>query len=505
VLDGDGAGPGRASLTVWDNPAVLSIAAAVVAGLMMVSAFPLRGWALMVVPAVALFLWAIRRTRRTWVAALAGTGFGLTFFGLLFPWIAELGLVALVPLLAVQTLYFSLYAALVSRLRGSDLRWWVAATGGWALTEFARERFPFEGFAWGMAGLPAGEVEATRNAAQWIGTSGWTVLVVALAGGIVLAVERRQATWFTATVSPVVALAVLGSLVGSAPDGPELRVAIVQGSTPCPGEHCPGEREESYRSSLALTRTLPAGAFDLVVWPESSLGFATDPVNNPAFAAELSAEARRLRATLMAGTDRPVDETGFINANIVFDPNGELVGEYRKQHPVPFGEYVPFRSLFGRIPALAAVPRDMIRGEGPVVFDTGFGPFGSVISFESAFARYPRRTVRSGADLLVVATNQNSYPFSPASDQLIGITRMHAAALGVDLVHGAITGRSTIITQGGVVGELTSLGEPAVITGTARLRTQGPTLYALMGDWVQWLAIGFLVPLWRRLGRLSVP
>lgn len=457
-------------------------------------AFPPYGWAWVTVPAVALFLLAVRRAVSAGSAVATGAGFGVAFFGLLFPWIAELGLVAFIPLLLLQASFPTLYAGLLHLARGWSVpAWMVAAIGGWAAMEWARERIPVVGFGWGLVGYPAGEYSATRHLAQAIGTTGWSVVIVAVASGLVAwGVTRR---WRHAA-GPAVAmgLAVLGGAsMSAAPRGEPVSVAIVQGNTPCPGEHCPDERRVTFESHLALTQNLPPDTFDLVVWAESSTGFDADPVDNPPSAVAIRGLARTLGTTILLGADRAVGDAGFINANLVIGPGGELVGEYRKQHPVPFGEYIPARPVFEWIPALDQVPRDMVRGAGPVTFDTGFGPFGSVISFESSFSRFARGQVRDGSRLLVVATSQNSYPYSAASDQLIGMTRMRAAELGVDVVHAAVTGRSAIITGGGVVGERTTLAEPAILTGTVRMRSQGLTLYTRWGDWVQLAAIGMLI------------
>jgi apolipoprotein N-acyltransferase len=294
-------------------------------------------------------------------------------------------------------------------------------------------------------------------------------------------------------MSAFAALAVVGGAIAPAvSDGEPVRVAIVQASTPCPQQRCAGERAAIYETSLELTRGLEAGSVDLVVWPEGSTGFSVDPVLDPEIAAEMGAEAERLGAALLAGGDRPLSDTEWTNANVVFDASGNIVGEYPKRHPVPFGEYVPFRPLFAWIPDLSRVPRDMIRGSEPVIFDEGFGPFGSVISFESSFSRYARDTVNQGADLIIVATSQASYPFSNASDQLIGMTRMRSAELGVDVVHSAVTGKSTLITDGGVIGDTTDLVTAEVLTGTVEMRASGRTLYAVFGDWLALLvAVGF--------------
>ncbi len=474
-----------------------AVLGAAIAGLILVYAFPPTGWAVLVVVSLSALLVIVRRVDSRWVAWAAGAAFGTTFFGFLFPWIGELGLVALMPLVVSQAAYVAIYAGLLHRGREAGPgRWFTLAVGGWALVELLRERFPFGGFPWGMLGYPLGEYQSLREAARWIGTSGWSVVAVAAAAGFVLAGEglrfRRPASlgFLAAPLLVAGVLAVLTDVFPYPSGGAEIPVAIVQGNAPCLGYHCPGERERTYETHLRLSRSIPSGTVDLVVWPESANGGGFDPISDPTVAAEMAGEARRLGGALLAGGDRVVDDRSWVNENVVFDADGELVGVYRKRHPVPFGEYVPARRLFTRIDALAAVPRDMARGDRPVVFEAGFGPFGSVISFESSFARYARDTVRAGADLLVVATSQASYPFSMASDQLIGMTRMRAAELGVDVVHAARTGKSAIIVDGGRIEATTPLTVEAVLYGSVRLHRGGPTLYTRWGDWMQWAAVG---------------
>ena len=461
-------------------------------GLLLVLAYPPWGWGFIAPVAIAGFLWAIVEARRPSEAWFTGWGFGIAFFGFLFPWLGELvdpAIIALGPLVIVQAAFTAVYARFLHRFDlDRPLTWWMAATGGWAAMELVRLRFPFGGFGWGLAGYPMGEYTLTRDATQFFGTTGWSVLVVGIAAGAVVwirASERRPLAVAAASVAIVVAA---GAIAPAVSDGGPVRVAIVQGSTPCPQQRCVGERAAIYETSLELTRSIEAGSVDLVVWPEGSTGFSVDPVLDASIAAEMGAEAERIGAVLLAGGDRPLSDTEWTNANVVFDTAGDIVGEYPKRHPVPFGEYVPFRPLFAWIPDLSRVPRDMIRGSDPVVFDEGFGPFGSVISFESAFSRYARNTVNEGARLLIVATSQASYPFSNASDQLIAMTRMRSAELGVDLIHSAITGKSTLITDGGIVGETTDLVTAEVLTGTVEMRQSGRTIYAVLGDWLSLLA-----------------
>ncbi|MEX2654785.1 MAG: apolipoprotein N-acyltransferase [Acidimicrobiia bacterium] len=482
---------------------------AAASGFVLVFAFPPNGVGFMVIPGITGFLVAIRLASRPAHAWLAGGTFGLVFFTTLFPWLAELGVIALIPLVVVQASFPLVYARSIYRSRQREpVEWALVATAGWGLMEYVRERFPLGGFGWGMAGYPVGEYTALRNATQWIGTSGWSMVLVAASAALAIVITERRIDWrVAAPIGLIGVLGMAGAVFGPRTDGAEIDVVIVQGSSPCPGERCAGERAATYAASLELTSRIEPGAADLVVWPEGSTGFGVDPILDPNVGAAIAAQADRIGAVLLAGGDRPVSDTEWINANVVWDADGNLVGEYRKRHPVPFGEYVPARSIFGRIPDLDRVPRDMIRGDGPVVFAVDGATFGSVISFESSFARYSREHVREGADLIVVATSQASYPFSHASDQLIGMTRMRSAELGVDVVHGSVTGRSTLITDGGVVGERTGLAEITSLQGTVQFRTAGLTLYARFGDWVQLIGMAWLVDRWvrsalRRTGRI---
>jgi len=196
------------------------------------------------------------------------------------------------------------------------------------------------------------------------------------------------------------------------------------------------------------------------------------------------------------GSDRTISDTEWVNANVVFNSEGEIVGEYHKQHPVPFGEYIPLRPLFEWIPALDAVPRDQIPGEGPVVFDTGSFTLGSVISFEGGFSRYPLQHRREGAEVMVIATNEGSYGYAPTSEQFIGMTRMRAVELGVPLVHAAVTGKSTFVDPEGNLHETTELAEQAVAYRTLGVDLETP--YTFLGDLLLYLsAVGSVLIWWR--------
>ena len=431
--------------------------------LLSVLAFPPFGPGLLILPGVALLLWALREASSGMVGFWVGFGYGIAFFGGVMWWLAELELIALV-LVPVQALYLGAYGWWLTRHNDQTSGVWLSlAVGGWAVMELIRYHFPVGGLEWGAVGYAMADVGVARLPAAVVGTSGLTIVVVTVAAMTVLVVTG-QAGRVTLWTSLAVAVVLAGSYAwvfsrGGADVGHP--VTIVQGSTPCPFEHCPpNERLRTFEQHLELTRSLEPGTAGLVVWPEGSTGSTNaDPVLNEEIREAIAAEARRLDSRMVIGGDRVLNDSQWVNANVYLNAEGEIVGEYRKQHPVPFGEYIPARPLFDWIPALDRVPRDAIRGDGPVLMDE----VGSVISFEGGFSRYALATRRAGAEVIVVNTNTASYGLTPASDVWIGMTRMRAVELGVPVIHAAVTGKSTVIDARGETGPVTGLGTMEVL------------------------------------------
>jgi len=488
---------------------VISLVLALIGGVVSALAFPRFGPGLLIVPGIAVFLWALRSTSSRFHGMFVGAVYGFSFFMVLMWWSIELGLIALVPLAIVQSLYFWFFGWWLAGHRDAKAGIWAGyAVAIWSLVELVRYNFPFSGLEWGGAGYALSGLPPVRSAASLIGTSGWTVLIVGVATGLVLVVRVliRRDTWswwllvpFALPALAIGAALALGAVVVY--DAPEpTPVAIVQGSTPCPYEKCPpDERLRTFQQHVALTGDIEPGTVDLVVWAEGSSGsFNADPVQNEEIGEAIADEARRIGAWFLVGSDRPISEENWINANVVFDNSGEIVGEYRKQQGVPFGEYIPFRPLFEWIPDLSQVPRDMIPGEGPVVFDHPEFDLGSVISFEGSFPRYARGHVLAGADVIVIATNEGSYGMTAVSDQFIGMTRMRAAELGVPVIHAAVTGKSVIIDRrGALTSDVSGLGTTEIVYG--EVQPGIPTFYARVGDWLMYLAaLSVIFVVWRQ-------
>ena len=104
------------------------------------------------------------------------------------------------------------------------------------------------------------------------------------------------------------------------------------------------------------------------------------------------------------------DGTELLNSGVVWSPETGPGETYVKRHPVPFGEYIPFRSqLAPLISRFDRIPRDFARGPEPGVLTLGPVVIGDVICFEVAFNDIVRDVVKGGAEVITVQTNNATY------------------------------------------------------------------------------------------------
>ena len=125
---------------------------------------------------------------------------------------------------------------------------------------------------------------------------------------------------------------------------------------------------------------------------------------------------------------------------MAWGPHGHIVGVFEKVHRVPFGEYVPYRSLFSHLADLSGVPTDAVPGHGTGLMRTPAGPLGLLVSFEIFYAGRSHASVRAGAELLAVPTNTSSYSTSQVPSQEMAAAVVQAVETGRDLVQAAPTG-----------------------------------------------------------------
>jgi apolipoprotein N-acyltransferase len=436
------------------------------------------------VAAVALLtaaLWHASPARGFWLGLLSGG----VFFALLLEWMRVVGPDAWLLLSALCAAWFGLLGigtALVSRLPAAPV--WVACV--WVLDEALRARIPWGGFPWGNLSFALPD----SVLGSWGRLGGLPVasFAVALVGASLVAVtlDVRARHWGRAgTWLVVVAVAVLAPLSIQLPvEGDDVGgsatavVAVVQGGTPQMGMGAMDVRRAVLDNHVSQTLEL-ADAIDtgqvpqpsFVLWPENSTDI--DPFTDPTVSGDITRAAQAVGVPILVGavTDVPGDPKGVWNVGIVWDPEAGPTQMYVKTHPVPFGEYIPFRDFLSEhIGRFDRVPRDFMAGREPGNLDIGGVAVGNVICFEVAYSEVVRAVVSGGARVVTVQTNNATYGGTSQPAQQLAISRMRAIESGRSVLVAATSGISAVILPDGSLQQQLAEGDTGWLVADVPLR-----------------------------------
>lgn len=491
-------------------------------GVSALSVPPFGFWFLAVVGCGVLYL--LLRDSDARLRFWTGFGFGLAFFGIGFAWVLDLvagGWIALVVFEAVVTA-LACVVAVRAPTSGRTVMGPFPFAAALVVTDALRWAWPFGGIPLGSIAL--GQAASPLGQLSRVGGPLLVEAVVALLGASLadIAVRMVASVRQGNTVAPgapggtpgrpasptgsprprparstilgfmpplsiaagCCALAVVATVAapdGGAPTG-SIRIAEVQGGG-VRGLHAIfTDASVVFDKQLVPTMEIPAAPHvDLVLWPEDVIALDGRLSGTPE-AADVSAAARRLGSTVVAGVTEWVGTSWFRNEAVAWTPSGTVGGSYEKVHRVPFGEYVPLRSFFAHLGPTNLVPRDAIPGHGTGLLRTPAAPLGVMISFEVFYPARAASAVRAGARLLVVPTNDASYSTGQVPAQEVAADRLRAIEQGRDLVQAAPTGYTDVVDNRGNLLARTSLGARAVVERTVQLRTGG-TWYSVVGDW----------------------
>jgi apolipoprotein N-acyltransferase len=506
-------------------PLLSRLALAVIGGLSLWLAFPDHNlWWL--APVGVALLGAATLTLTAGRAFVVGLVAGEAFF---LPTLSWSGIyVGKLPWFALATLE-ALYIAAMSAVVAYAGRRLVAAgrlSGayaviplGWVAQELARGSTPFGGFPWARLAFSQADSPLARVAA-YLGAPGVSA-AVAVVGVALLMLGRAllrgaDGRRHGAAVATGLALAVvlpLGSAAIPLPtDGTRITVALVQGDVPQPGLDFNSERravlDNHVRGTLALAaRHVPD--LSLVIWPENSSDI--DPLRNPDAADQVQRALAAVGTPLLIGAVLDEPSPDVSNASLFYRPGSSTPERYVKLHPVPFAEYIPYKSFFRMFSnKVDLVRRPFVAGHtvGGFKVDSSEGTYWALptICFEVAYDSLVRNAVtQPGREpgLLVVQTNNATFGYSDESEQQLAISRIRAIEHGRSVAHVSTVGVSAFIAPDGSVSGKTGLFTPAQVVGHPVIRS-AETVSDRLGtlpEILTVLALGALVVLAHRLGR----
>lgn len=371
----------------------------------------------------------------------------------------------------------------------------------WAALEWVRSFFPI-GFPWNLLGYAAYRNLELIQFAEFTGVYGVSALIMLFNAVLFSIIAEDQSgrvqIW---SLSGLTALMVAALTFGAirigrlerAPAAGQLKVAMVQGNIPQSIKWDPRFLPTSFKVYVDQSELAAREHADLIVWPEAAAAFIFQPGDDYPAQLALHADYRNRLLELARRTGEPIlfgapaielndGKVGTYNRAYLVSAHGRVEGFYDKIRLVPFGEYVPLRSVLGYfVDKIVVGFGDMLAGSRQTLFEVAGARLGVLICYESVFPDLTRREVKEGANVLVNITNDAWYGDSSAPYQLLAMAAMRSVESHVPMVRVANTGISAVISPTGRIIARTSLFTRSTEIEPVAWRPQR-TLYDVVGD-----------------------
>jgi apolipoprotein N-acyltransferase len=469
--------------------------AVLVTGAIPVLAFPAAnlewlGW-IGLIPGLALMRAASTR-HEAWVR---GWWFGAGYLLAAMYWLApNIGPALLLVAIAFGFLWSAVGLCVWSFLRPPVSAWralaaLVVVPSCWLVIEWVRS-WQYLGGPWAVLGASQWQHPAVLALAAVGGV--WLVTVALVAANTGLLIALAATAPLVRLIGLVGALVAVGAgpvafaLTAPAPVARSLTIALVQPG-PTSGPTIRLKRNEQLTAR-------DADRADLYVWGESSVGY--DLAYRPGYLSDIERLSGRVGAEILV--DQDADNAAGVHSKqaLLIGPAG-VRGRYIKSRLVPFGEYIPFRSVLGWLTKISrAAATNVQPGTGAHVLRATLPDgrpltFGVLICFESAFPDMSRVDTDNGAQVIIYQTSDSTFQSSWAPAQHAAMGAIRAAETGRPVVQAALTGDSAAFdARGRMLGWAGTSFRGTLLVRLQLPSTSARTPYDRLGDYVPWTAVG---------------
>ena len=379
--------------------------------------------------------------------------------------------------------------------RPSTQRALLAAPFLWVLMELIRTKV--FGFPWDLLGTAQVNNVSLGRIATATGVYGisFEIMLVNTAFAAAFVVRRPQRSFLLVSAIAAALVVQLSSLIQT-PQFPATETArLVQENIPIREQWTQQEfaqtlrqlREDSVpsQSNLLPGEPLPS----LVIWPESPAPFF---INDPAFREAASEIAKQANAYLIVGSvgtnnvPQIRNPENIYNSAALITPSGEWVARYDKIHLVPFGEYIPFSTMFSFARKLTKEVGTFVPGTTRNVFVADSYKIGVFICYESIFPGEIRQFAGNGGNVFVNISNDGWFGHYGAPEQHLNMARMRAIENNRWLLRATNTGITAAIDPFGRVVASVPRDVRTVLDAPFGI-VNGTTFYTRHGDWFAYL------------------
>ncbi len=368
----------------------------------------------------------------------------------------------------------------------------------WVIFEWS-STLHWTGVPWGRLCLGQINMLPILQSASLFGSYWITWLIVAVNALLAYALLYHRRAFLCGVIAASLFFSNLlyGAVVRLIPESEneqKITVAVIQGNI---------DSHEKWGSNSYLSTTEIYGEYtrraaqegaELVIWPETT--FPTALNESRVSSAFVSSLAQECQVMLIVGAFYEKNGCDY-NALYLIEPDGTIREDfYAKRHLVPFGEYVPMRevimTLIPPLAELSALNTEIIAGEGPALLMTEWGELGSLICFDSIYEQLTLDSVRQGAELLILSSNDNWFFDSAAVYQHQAQAQLRAIESGRYLARSGNTGISSVVSDEGEILEWIDPLVDGYAVSDVSIQTDH-TLYTVIGNLFVYLCIVFVI------------
>ncbi|MFW5679092.1 MAG: apolipoprotein N-acyltransferase [Pseudomonadota bacterium] len=443
--------------------------------------------------------------RRTWMLAVAfvfaQAATGLHWIAIAFTVDAERFGALAIPAVVLLCLGIALIQGSVVSLFG--LRTWrsplaavLAFVPLWLAGEWLRGwigQFPWNLVGYTLADWSWLAQGAALGSVWWLG---WIALLLGTLPALWWRGAAGARLWTGTVVAGLVTLALFGLARLQAPVAlTDIRLRIVQGAFALDHNFEAGRLRDWFFDQVRWSLEPAAVPLDAILWSE---GASPYPLDADADARRILGEMlvrQNVTPWLLTGGDRLVRSVdgsleGVTNSLFALDAHGVVAARYDKVDLVPFGEFMPFRGVLGRLGLrkLTAGTIDYVRGRGRRTLNLeGLPPFSPLICYEAIFVGRVQAGQRP--DWLLNVTIDTWFGDSLGPHQHLAMARLRAIEEGLPLIRVANSGISASIDAYGRILERMGLDDVGVMDVWLPSSVES-TLFSRNSGLLIWLSLG---------------
>jgi apolipoprotein N-acyltransferase len=217
---------------------------------------------------------------------------------------------------------------------------------------------------------------------------------------------------------------------------------------------------------------------DLIIWPETVLpGYL--PIEKYIY--DSAKDIANIAGGFNIVGSNFFEKDLSYNATFAFEDNGNCIFVHKKNHLIPFGEFIPYKSFLSRFFGVLNQMDNFIKGNDTQVFSNGKMYLGTTICSENFFPEISRHFVLSGAKVLVNQANDAWFFDTAALEQHFIMNIFRAVENRKSMLVSANSGISGIIDTSGFVVSQTMSSKRVLLRGTF-LQNDFQTFYTKHGD-----------------------